>query len=274
MAEVVIQLAAHRDIPRMVEVFRRAYEVEEDFSSMAASFDVNLEIQPDGCFLALLCGRAVGIACYTIYDGLAWVGLVGVVPELQRRGIGTRLMREVLNKLRGAGVTTIRLDASKAGHGLYRRLGFVDEYKTITYDIGDARLPTNVEGVEVSHDIPEYVVELDRAVFGIDRLRIIKAWVKRSAKILTVEDKGYCMLWNTKLGPLIAKDSDTALMLLVKARELGATSIIVPEANPQAMKLMNEIGGKITITCTRMRLGSKHVEDIKKIFGILNYAKG
>ena len=274
MTEVIIRRATRNDIPRMTEVFCSAYGFREDFNSVVTSFDVSLEVQPDGCFIALLSGRAVGTACYFVYGGLAWVGAVGVVPELQRKGIGTRLMDAVLSELSEAGVRTVRLDASRAGYRLYRRLGFTDEYRTITYDLSGAVLPAEAGDVEVLHTVPEHVAELDRVAFGADRLRVIMAWVRRSAKILAVEGRGYCMLWGSKLGPLIARDYDAAVRLLARALELGATSVIVPDANTLAMKLVDEFGGRPVNTCVRMRLGPEHVEDVGKIFGILNYAKG
>jgi len=40
------------------------------------------------------------------------------------------------------------------------------------------------------------------------------------------------------------------------------------------MKLVDEVGGRPVNTCVRMRLGAERVENIEKVFEILNYAKG
>jgi GNAT superfamily N-acetyltransferase len=53
-------------------------------------------LQPDGYFGAYLDGMLIGMVGATIYSGFAYVGLMGVHQEFQRRGVGRALMQHLL----------------------------------------------------------------------------------------------------------------------------------------------------------------------------------
>lgn len=57
--------------------------------------------------MAEMHGAIVGTACFYVYGRLAWIGAVGVVRRMQRRGIGRALMTRVLDELRGRGVEAL-----------------------------------------------------------------------------------------------------------------------------------------------------------------------
>src|SRR6266496_3261092 len=64
-----------------------------------------LGLEPRGCFVAVQEGRVVGTVTTTTYGrALAWIGMMLVHPEHQRRGIGTGLMRRALDYLQSQGV--------------------------------------------------------------------------------------------------------------------------------------------------------------------------
>ncbi|WFO74825.1 GNAT family N-acetyltransferase [Desulfurococcaceae archaeon MEX13E-LK6-19] len=273
---MIIRNATYNDLDAMASVYARAFGFKGDISLVKMVFEVCLEVQPDGCFVACLDNRVVGTGCFFIYGSFAWVGGVCVVPEYQRRGIGTRIMERILRELKTRGIETIRLDSTKAGYRLYKKLGFIEEYKTITYDLSniDTSLCPSKDEVEVLDNIPDFVAETDRMVFGGDRVRVLRAWLKRGAKLLVIRDQGYAMVQKTRIGPVIANNEDTACTLILESIRLGVTKITIPEANTKAVELMNKVGAKPLVYCTRMRLGPKYNEDTSKIYGILNYAKG
>src|SRR6266571_7013104 len=85
-------------------------------------------LEPRGCFVAALEGGVVGTVTTTTYgQALAWIGMMLVHEEHQRRGIGTSLMRQALEYLQGHGVKCVKLDATPAGRPLYEKLGFVSQ---------------------------------------------------------------------------------------------------------------------------------------------------
>lgn len=48
------------------------------------------------------------------------------VPEARRRGIGTRLLHELIREARSLGLRYLHLHASRDGIGIYRKAGFVE----------------------------------------------------------------------------------------------------------------------------------------------------
>ena len=131
-----------------------------------------LSLQPDGWLLATLDGEPAGIAGGTNYGTLGHIGLVAVDPSKQRRGVALALMEHLLNWFDAQRCPIIQLDASDAGAPLYRKLGFVEDEKTLGFTQDDCALrPTQSE--HVSHlratDIPA-LVAFDAPIFGGERV--------------------------------------------------------------------------------------------------------
>jgi predicted N-acetyltransferase YhbS len=129
------RLATRKDIPEMAHVFSEAFKVPYG-DEVILIYEASLDVQPDGCFVAQLDDEIVGTGCYFIYnETLAWIGNVAVLPAYQRKGIGTSIMKKLLKNLEARKIKSVRLDASEAGYPIYRKLGFLDEYRTVTYTL-------------------------------------------------------------------------------------------------------------------------------------------
>jgi ribosomal protein S18 acetylase RimI-like enzyme len=90
------------------------------------------DVRPDGILVLDDGMRLHGYACFvTPPDGqLSWVLSLGVAPDRQGRGLGRRLMLEVLRQMRQDGVHEVRLSVEPtnlAAVSLYRSLGFTPE---------------------------------------------------------------------------------------------------------------------------------------------------
>ena len=83
------------------------------------------EVQPDGYFGAYQEGALVGMVGSIIYSTFAYIGMMGVHQQFQRRGIGLALMQHLLKWLDGKNIPQVQLDASEAGQPMYEKLGFV-----------------------------------------------------------------------------------------------------------------------------------------------------
>jgi len=260
----------------MAQVIMDAFNIERDLEYAIEVFDISLYVQPDGCFVATENKNIVGTGCFYIYNLLAWIGEVAVIRTHQRRGIGTKIMVTLLEELKRRGVKTICLDATDAGYRLYKKLGFREMYRTTVYELKD---PYNINkektiDVEVTDFLPVWAVELDKEIFGADRIRALRAWIRRGAKVLLVHGKGYALVKRNKIGPLISKDFGVAEKLLKQGINMGANIIIVPEANIRALELVKKYGFKPKSSCRRMCLGGKPNEKIEHIYALLSYAKG
>src|SRR5215211_5648918 len=103
-----------------------------------------LSLQPDGWLMATLDGAPAGIAGGTNYGTVGHIGLVAVDPAKQRRGVAQALMEQLLSWFAAQRCPIIQLDASEAGAPLYRRLGFVEDEKTLGFTLDDCTVQSAV----------------------------------------------------------------------------------------------------------------------------------
>jgi len=184
-----------------------------------------LRLSPEGCRVAVVDKRVIGTVATARYeDRFAWIGMVLVDQAERGQGIGARLMAEAMDVLKD--MPSIRLDATPAGHAVYQKLDFVEEYRL-------SRMETVVsnEGLELQHnparpmtedDLPAVAV-FDRQVFGADRSLMLE-WMFDGAPeyAWAVEDRGQIAGYTfgrrgfnfESLGPIIAHDQQTARRLV------------------------------------------------------------
>lgn len=70
----------------------------------------------------------VGTAIYYPNEQVAGIHGVGVVPEMRRRGFAEEIMYILLNRAITAGIPYATLQASELGKGIYKRLGFSEDF--------------------------------------------------------------------------------------------------------------------------------------------------
>jgi len=76
-------------------------------------------------FLAYSGNRAVATTCIMPSRGVLGVYGVAVLPDVQRKGIGERIVRHALEEMSGkTGLTSAVLQSSEIAENLYRRMGF------------------------------------------------------------------------------------------------------------------------------------------------------
>lgn len=136
-----------------------------------------LALEPDGCFLAEVDGQAAGTATTTVYGSdLAWIGMVLVHPDFRRRGVGTALLGHAIHYLREIRrIPSVKLDATPEGLPLYEKLGFQAEWGLRRWLSKPGAHRTGGERVLSSFPLSPMSAELDREVFGADRLALLRS---------------------------------------------------------------------------------------------------
>lgn len=226
-----------------------------------AKITFNLFLELGECLLAEEEGEIIATACYIPYKILSWIGNVAVKPRYQRKGYGKRLMSELLKLI---STKVIRLDSTTEGYRLYRSLGFIEEYKTILYELRDLKGSNNVK---TSDKLEDWMMDLDKKAFGDDRGKLLG----RINGLILYTQGGYGILSRNILGPLVAEDDFIAESIIRKAVELGARIIITIEDKTE---FIEDLGGRRLYTCTRMMLGESINENRSLIYGIYRYAFG
>lgn len=177
-------------------------------------------------------GRLVASALAYVYeDRVAWIAMVLVTADWQRRGIATELMRRVVADCRAQGLVT-GLDATPAGREVYRPLGFRDVYRFSRLEVTAIEATTNPAGVRrIEPKDLGRVVAYDRAVSGMARGPLIESLWRRRPDLACVAERngaiaGIALARDGRraqqLGPLLADDEATALGLTQAA--LGAAN--------------------------------------------------
>ncbi len=160
-----------------------------------------LWLEPRGCFVAVQEGGVLGTVTTTTYgQALAWIGMMLVHAEHQRRGIGTRLMRQALEYLQGRGLKCVKLDATPAGRPLYEKLGFVSQ-GTLTRCQRPAEGQTQsleraaADERELTDADWEAVEEIDCAAFGASRSRLLRSLAQDGRAALVWPAPGRVVGW-------------------------------------------------------------------------------
>jgi GNAT superfamily N-acetyltransferase len=160
----------------------------------------------------------VGFLSFVDFPPVRWVGNVVVSPKVRGEGIGARMVAETTRD-----AATTGLYAVEKAVTLYERAGFVAQGEAWAYRAPAAqpRAPTPTEPLRAS-DLLD-IARFDRASTGMDRgllLRALFAAYPDTARVVRragrVEGYGFAKVSPevTELGPIVARDAETAADLL------------------------------------------------------------
>ncbi len=243
-------------------------------------------IQPDGWFLASGCEQPVGMVGATNYDVFAYVGLMAVRPDAQRQGVALALMRFLLTELDRQRIPLILLDASEAGHLLYKKLGFVAYDETLVFERhGRFAMPERPSRIEpISDRELDELVQWDKAVFGAYRRKVFevlldvfpgRAFMLRNER---GQIMGYLFAQRSRIGPWVALEPHGAEALLQAALTLPyeeAVSVVAPAANQKGTELLQRYGFRRIRTNRQMGKGAgRPPGQRKKIYAQTSLAVG
>ena len=226
--------------------------------------------------------RVVGYGALIAYIKVGWIAFMATEPELQGEGIGSAVMRRLMELAREMGVGVLKLDATDVGLRLYSKFGFSDEYPARRCEIpglctrGTRR--DSADCVSLSEEMPDWCRSMDLRAFGDDRSPIIQTALMHGAKLLLVPGRGYGLVDGKKLGPLVAADPDAAIAILASASGLGASVAYVPLHSELAEEFVARLRipkeeGPITC-CMRMRLGEVVEQEVSLEYADYSAATG
>src|SRR6266849_4683559 len=183
-----IRLMTVADLP-----FGMQLKAANGWNQTEADWRRYLELQPDGCFVAMLDGKPAGTLTTCIFGAVGWIAMVLVDSEYRRRGIGTALMRHALQFLEQQGVSCFRLDATPLGQPIYEKLGFVVEYSLHRYEgiLVPAPPVSNVESL-VSDQLQD-MLRIDREATQTDRRKLLLRLAREfpeTLRLLREKDRG------------------------------------------------------------------------------------
>jgi GNAT superfamily N-acetyltransferase len=251
-----IRALREADLDAADAIVRAAYDVRY---SRRAELRRYLRLQPDGWLFALLDEQPAGVVGAMDYGPFASVGMMGVHPSMQRRGIARALLEHLLAWLDARGCPLAILDASEAGAPLYPQYGFADRGRAILLrheaqamsaqhaDVTPAR--ADVAPVRAG-ELPA-LAAFDAPIFGADRAAVLASYhADHPDRVLALRDgrraiQGYIVVRHTQLGPWVARTPDVAAALLSAALALPferPPTAIVPGEAHAALELLQGAG--------------------------------
>lgn len=203
-------------------------QVEADWARL-------LELEPGGCFVVEEDGRAAASATVITYgQELAWIGMVLTLPDYRGRGFATQLMQRCLDYCDGAGMKTVKLDATDLGRPVYEKFGFVEEYVVERW-----KGMLDGERREFGRDWA-----LDREAFGADRRELVeRLGYSRAGRVASYA------------GPVVCRTVEEARERIVHGGASGVTFWDLAMPNTAAVGLAAELGFASVRRLWRMRRG-------------------
>tara|TARA_R110002126_G_scaffold291600_1_gene454105 strand:- start:7977 stop:8819 length:843 start_codon:yes stop_codon:yes gene_type:complete len=208
-------------------------------------------------------GRLVGSAAALPYDGpFGFIGMVLVTPQWRRRGIATQLVDQCIKVLCEKGLTPV-LDATADGEAVYRKQGFVPQFRFDRWERPALTSPDKTAPADASSVCAmATLVDLDHQAFGADRSRLMTDFLDRKAtKALCAQDNsGFALVRDgrraAQAGPVVASSQHQALQLLERlvAGVHGALFIDVPSTWQDIGQWLGKGGFAIQRSFARMAL--------------------
>jgi hypothetical protein len=215
-------------------------------------------------------GQLIATTLALPYGIFAWISMVLVHPAQRRRGHASRLLRIALADLRDKGLTPI-LDATPAGREVYRQEGFRDTWSFRRFQLKtgtDHDLRAERDGAK-PRSVPDF--GLDREAFGADRSVILRALRERLPQAALSMPGGFVLGREgreaSQIGPLVARDEDTALALLEGALSAVAAPLYVDAADhaPRLQQWLRSRGFVFQRPFTRMVHGGDRAPGNEKL---------
>jgi GNAT superfamily N-acetyltransferase len=138
LGELTVRRAAGEEGARAsAQALHRAFgmPVESALRALPASF---LDSPALKVWIAELDATCVGTVTLTLQGDTAGVWAMGVDPQVQRRGVGRRLLTTAMREAATRSVRRFYLGATPAGKPLYDRLGFATQLVTQVWASGES----------------------------------------------------------------------------------------------------------------------------------------
>jgi GNAT superfamily N-acetyltransferase len=266
------------DLPAGLRLSRQAgwNQTEADWRRL-------IDLEPGGCFVAVRDGEPIGTVATCVFGPVAWIAMMLVEESARGQGIGTALMTGALDFLDGQGVRTVRLDATALGLPLYRKLGFVAEYRLDRYQ-GELPAAESSSPPTPPGRIDD-VVALDREVTGTDRGKLLRRLAAERPETLRIVERdgrvdGFLMARSgrtaTYIGPCIAGPEAGPVLLREAWRTYAGRAVFIdiPTDHAEAQALARAAGLSVQRNLTRMRRGERITERLANLWASSGPEKG
>lgn len=229
------------------------------------------------------------IACISLanyHHSIGFIGFYLVHPDFRHQGYGLQLWKHVIaaqevKVLAGDGVMEQLENYQKSG---FEFAWMNARYTSIHIDQPfEKSLHVSTNNAEIFEDLLIY----DTKHFGIERAAYLRAWLEMpNSHSLIYELDGHILGMGVirkcvngwKIGPLFADSFDIARVLFtelsMQANEGDELFLDIPEANPFALQLVQDLGMKSVFKTARLYKGGIPSLPLGNIYGITSFEFG
>ncbi len=264
-----IRVLSERDFPFAIRLTdTMGWDLTEE------DFKFAIDLEPGGCFIALVDGERVGIAMTIAFGEVGWIGNVIVESSYRNQGIGSRLVEHEVNYLRSRSVKTVGLYAYKHAVPLYKRLGFRSDSDFIVLE-GEGTSKRRVGPTRRAEDGDlSSILALDSLCFGGSREKLLRRWFSGEANLCYVayeDDRLSGFVFARKypemaeVGPLVCGPGSVGVaddLLYTILGRLGGLKvhICVAEKAEGVLSVLKELGFAERFRVVRMFWGGGFAE--------------
>jgi GNAT superfamily N-acetyltransferase len=281
--DISIRTLTRNDLETADRIVCSAFDLSESRLAEIARY---LALQPDGWFLAAFDGQPAGVLGAVDYGPFAYLGMMTVHKDWQRRGIARTLLQHVLTWAAARGIPLLRLDASAAGYPMYTRFDFVEiDHTLLLQRVNSSRTsgyPSHVQPMGIG-DMPA-IVASDLPIFGARREKLFRSLLADFPDRCFISrhpdgrPAGYLFAQPERIGPWSAEHPKHAEALLQAALTLsfnGPPAVIAPEMNPEAVALLRRFDFELKLANRHMQRGSTALPGRRlAIYGCSSFAIG
>lgn len=221
-----------------------------------------------------------GVAAVAYGADFGFIGLYICRPDQRGKGYGKAVWDAGMARLHGR---TIGLDGVPAQQANYRSMGFESAYRTVRFS-GRAAGQIGPDIGQVTSKTIAGIHAFDRACFPAAREAFMAVWLRPPRIARAFVSKGIVNGFGAarashdgyKIGPLFARDKDSAAALLVSlAMECGGpVHIDVPESQIAFIRQLEGFGFAQGFETTRMYRGEVPSSQHSSVFGITSLELG
>lgn len=232
-----------------------------------------LDLGQAKCFGAFQKETLIGTVSAIAYENdLAWIGMMLVHPDYRRMGIGSGLMRQAIDWIKGRGGQCIKLDATPAGQLVYQTMGFVPETNLRRWQGTEIERQSGSpvrrqsQAQELQKEDWPSILEMDLAAFGVDRSELLQSLVGEARCALVIHNEGGIAALGALragshadyIGPVLGRNKQAGRILIENLLARAGTRLVawdIPDENSEAQAIACSLGFKPARPFCRMRLG-------------------
>ncbi len=232
-------------------------------------FELNLRLEPEGCFAMFDNLKRVGIATSISYEKVGWVGNLVIDEAYRKQGGGTLLLQKVISHLKNKGAETIGLYAYQHLVGFYENVGFKS---TKDFSVFQGRIRANHISnklKKISENDVTAVIDFDMEHFGGNRKKLLELILlnkcnesylsRHKGRIIGyIAAKRYETM--VEIGPLVCERDDKGLAkslleTILCDSENNEAFVCLPSNDKTLVQVLTETGLQESFRATRMFLG-------------------